>query len=72
MPKAPEKWDHFGPVATADYVKFTPDEECYKEFKMFREECGYRYANGTNAEFDYAAVPIMDVFRQKSISSLLL
>jgi hypothetical protein len=56
MPKKPEKWDHFGPIATADYVKFTPDEECYKESKVFREECGYRYANGTNAEFDHSFV----------------
>jgi hypothetical protein len=57
MPKAPERWDHFGPIATADQIKFTPDEECYKDPKMFREECDYRYANGTNAEFDHADLP---------------
>jgi hypothetical protein len=62
MPKKPEKWDHFGPIATANLVKFTPDEECYKLNKMFREEMDYRYANGTNAELDYSAIPYSATF----------
>lgn len=33
-----EIWESFGPVATADQIKFTPDEECVKEPMAFREE----------------------------------
>jgi hypothetical protein len=47
-----EKMDHFGPIATDDLIKFTPEEECLKESQMFREECNYTYANGANKEMD--------------------
>jgi hypothetical protein len=52
MPKIPEKWDRFGPVATADMIKYTPEEECVKESPWFRGECDYLFANGTNSEVD--------------------
>jgi hypothetical protein len=59
MPKKPEKWDHFGPIATADMIKFTPEEDCLKEPMLFRGECDYQFANGTNSEYgDEGAVNI--------------
>jgi hypothetical protein len=52
MPKKPEKLDRFGPIATADMIKFTPDEECESEPQWFRGDCNYLFANGTNFEYD--------------------
>lgn len=43
-------WESFGPIATADQIKFTPEEECIKESMIFREECNYTFTNGTNVE----------------------
>ncbi|MDR2246276.1 MAG: hypothetical protein LBE17_06345 [Treponema sp.] len=56
MPKKPEKRNHFGPIATADMIKFTPDEDCLKEPQFFRGECDYRFTNGTNAEYDESSM----------------
>ena len=44
-----EIWESFGPVATADQIKFTPEEDCVTEPMVFREECNYTWSNGTNA-----------------------
>lgn len=44
----------FGPIATTDLIKFTPEEQCLKEPEHFREECGYVYRNGLNAEWTAA------------------
>jgi len=41
-------WESFGPVATADLIKFTEEEDCVKESMVFREECNYLFTNGTN------------------------
>ncbi|MCL1895542.1 MAG: hypothetical protein FWG03_03245 [Clostridiales bacterium] len=41
-------WESFGPVATADQIKFTEEEDCVKESMVFREECNYLFQNGTN------------------------
>lgn len=50
-PMPPRKmWESFGPIATADQIKFTKEEDCYKEPLVFREESNYTYANGTNKE----------------------
>ena len=47
-----ENWQRFGPIATADYIKYTPDEECVTESEFFRRECNYTYSSGTNVEQD--------------------
>jgi hypothetical protein len=47
-----EQWECFGPVATADQIKYTKEEDTVKESMIFREECGYRFTNGTNWERD--------------------
>jgi hypothetical protein len=51
---AKEVHETFGPIATADLIKFTPEERCYKEPEHFREECNYVYRNGLNAEWTAA------------------
>lgn len=40
-------WESFGPIATEDQIKYTEDEDCVKESMVFREECGYKFINGT-------------------------
>ncbi|MCC8105870.1 MAG: hypothetical protein LIO99_07685 [Clostridiales bacterium] len=51
---APEHklWESFGPAVTEDMKKVTAEEDCVSESMMFREECGYRFVNGTNNETD--------------------
>jgi len=49
---AHEIWESFGPIATADQIKYTPEEDCVSESMAFREECNYTWSNGTNAEGD--------------------
>ncbi|MBN1317320.1 MAG: hypothetical protein JXA42_17690 [Anaerolineales bacterium] len=50
-----EIWESLGPVATADQIKFTPEEEMLTEPQFFMEECDYKYCGGTCAEKDAAA-----------------
>lgn len=45
-----EIWESFGPVATMDQIKYTPEEDCVQGPMVFREECNYTWSNGTNAE----------------------
>ena len=45
-----EQWECFGPVATADQIKYTAEEDTVKESMVFREECDYKFTNGTNME----------------------
>lgn len=45
-----EQWECFGPVATADQIRFTPEDECISESMIFREECNYTFNNGTCTE----------------------
>lgn len=40
-------WESFGPIATADQIKYTEEEDCVKESMVFREECDYKFINGT-------------------------
>ena len=52
-PAPPHKlWESFGPAVTDEYKKFTEEEDCVSESMMFREECNYRFVNGTNNETD--------------------
>lgn len=51
-----EQWECFGPVATADQIKYTTEEDMVKESMVFREECNYTFANGTNMEQDSTSV----------------
>ena len=45
-----EQWECFGPVGSADQIKYTKEEDCIDEPMMFREETGYAFSNGTNKE----------------------
>jgi hypothetical protein len=54
-----EQWECFGPIATADQIKFTPEEDTVKESQVFREECNYTFCNGTCWERDAASVYAM-------------
>ena len=55
-----EQWECFGPVATADQIKFTTEEDTVAESMMFREECNYTFSNGTNMEKDWnSAYPMV-------------
>ncbi len=47
-----EQWECFGPIATADQIKYTPEEDMVKESMIFREECDYTFCNGTCMERD--------------------
>jgi hypothetical protein len=49
LPKG-ESWEKFGPIATADQIKFTPEDQMIKEPQQFRSECDYKYRNGLNME----------------------
>lgn len=51
-----EQWECFGPVATANQIKYTTEEDMVKESMVFREECNYTFANGTNMEQDSTSV----------------
>jgi hypothetical protein len=43
-PKA--SWEVFGPIATEDYAKVTPEEKMIKEPQQLRAECDYTYTSG--------------------------
>lgn len=45
-----EQWECFGPVATADQIKFTKEEDLLDKSQIFREECNYTFCNGTCME----------------------
>lgn len=71
MPKK-EVYESFGPIATADQIKYTPEEKCFKEPQQLRPEWGFKYRNGLCAEwiademYEYAVtLPLgsMDVIR---------
>lgn len=52
MPKREKIWENFGPIATEDQIKFTPEEECVKEPQTMRSECCFKYRNGMCEERD--------------------
>lgn len=45
-----ERWECMGPIATADQIKFTPEENTVKESQIFREDCDFTFRNGTCME----------------------
>lgn len=47
-----EQWDCYGPIATADQIKVTSEEESVKDSMFFREDCNYSYVSGTCTEKD--------------------
>jgi len=55
-PMPPKKAVHetFGPIATADQIKVTPEEECFKEPQHFRPECDFKYRDGFCGEWTAA------------------
>ncbi len=55
-----KQWECFGPVATADQIKFTKEEDTVSESMMFREECDYLFSNGTHVEENWrSAYPMV-------------
>ncbi len=57
---AHEQWECFGPVGSEDQIKFTKEEDTVAESMMFREECDYRFSNGTHLEKDWrSAYPMV-------------
>lgn len=65
-----QKWEHFGPIATDDMIKYTPEEECIKEPQFFRQECSYTWANGANKEID-ASVAVVTLRMPVACMNLL-
>lgn len=51
-----EQWECFGPVATADQIKFTTEEYTVGEPMVLRGECDNRFVNGTCQESDYTSL----------------
>ncbi|MCI8276199.1 MAG: hypothetical protein HFI66_11450 [Lachnospiraceae bacterium] len=47
-------WESMGPIATADMIKYTPEEDMVSDHQYLREECDYKFCNGTCAEYDAA------------------
>lgn len=43
-----EIWQSFGPIATADQIRDTQEEDTVKESMVFREDANYRYESGTH------------------------
>lgn len=65
-----QKWEHFGPIATDDMIKYTPEEECIKDPQFFRQECSYTWANGANKEID-ASVAVVTLRMPVACMNLL-
>ena len=51
-----EIWESFGPIATEDQIRYTPEEDMLTESQVFREECGNTFCNGTCWERDASSV----------------
>ena len=49
MPPRQSDLDVFGPIATEDMIKFTPEEECFDRPQHARPECDYTYRNGLHS-----------------------
>ena len=65
-----EQWECFGPVATADQIKDTKEEDMVSESMMFREEADFLFSSGTNNEVDWrSAFPA--VIRSSAASYIL-
>lgn len=50
MPPREKIWDNFGPIATADQIKFTAREDMYEEPQQLRGEFDFTYRSGTCME----------------------
>jgi hypothetical protein len=64
-PKA--SWEVFGPIATADNAKVTPEEKMIKEPQHFRAECDYTYTSGL-----YSKKTAAEMFLNNHMSAFLL
>ena len=62
-----ELWESFGPVATADQIKYTEEEDCVKESMVFREECNYTFTNGTHLEQDSSSANMVTLSTSASL-----
>lgn len=50
MPEKKEPHHNFGPIATEDLIKYTPEDKLITEPEFFRPECDYLYKSGTNMQ----------------------
>ena len=41
-----EIWEIFGPIATEDYIKYTPEDKMLKDPQQFRPETDFQYRSG--------------------------
>lgn len=71
MPPKTASHETFGPVATADQIKYTPEEKMYKEPQHFRPECGFKYRNGFCGEFSAAEQHIQGVSKPLGSSNVI-
>jgi hypothetical protein len=55
LPPREKIWETFGPIATADQIKFTPEDKMLgvMDSQYFRESCGYHCRNGLSREFTH-------------------
>lgn len=54
MPPRQEVYETFGPIATADQIKVTAEDQCYAEPQQFRSESGGVYRSAYCAEWTAA------------------
>lgn len=55
MPPREKIWEAFGPIATEDQIKVTPEENMLgvMDSQYFREVCGFHCRNGVSREFTH-------------------
>lgn len=55
LPPREKIWETFGPIATEDQIKFTPEEKMrgLMESQYFRESCDFHCRNGVSREFTH-------------------
>jgi hypothetical protein len=71
LPPRVDSHETFGPIATMDDIKQTPEEKMFAEPEHFREECGYHYRNGFNAEWTATEQHIQGVSKPLGINNVI-
>jgi hypothetical protein len=67
MPPRKEVYETFGPIATTDQIKVTPEDQCYTEPQQFRPESGGKYRSAYCAE--WTAAEEYDIVLAQSLGS---
>lgn len=60
-------WESFGPIATADQIKYTCEDDCVADPMVFREECNYKFTNGCNLEEDSSMATMIQLSTAASL-----